>query len=247
MNSKKSGMTLSRKIIPNKYKIRIGSTSPNMPESELFARKRCVLGISMSNPVFWRSSMNTLLQWIDQHFDECLLVVGDFLHRHNEANIKGVSAEQAKLNALQKGDDFLEHLNAFLLQYDQEKFTVARWKGFLDSNKFDDKLALMYDTYENVEGIRKSIEKTIRLFMQRRADQDLVQLVDERLINTYSLSYLLEEMAVFSNLIEDGWPVIIYPGEQLPVLVEFARGDYPQVPEKLSNAIYVELKVIKKK
>jgi len=218
-----------------------------MPDSQLFAHKKCVLGISMSNPIFWRSSMNTLLHWIDQNFEECLLVVGDYLHRHNEANISGTSTEQAAKNALQKGDNFLEHLNSFLTLYPQEKFKIARWEQFLNTPNFSEKLELMYDIYENVGGVRNSIEKTIRLFMQRRSNQDLVQLVDERLVNKYSLSYLIEEMAVFSNLIEEGWPVILYPGEQLPVLVEFARGDYSQTPEKLSNAVYVELKVIKKR
>ena len=53
----------------------------------------------------------------------------------------------------------------------------------------------------------------------------------------------LEESAVFSVLSEQGWPVELYPGSELNVLVDIACGRFLAVPRGLKERISVELKV----
>ena len=55
--------------------------------------------------------------------------------------------------------------------------------------------------------------------------------------------YLLEEIAVFNVLSEQGWRVELYPGSELNALVEVAKGKFPDVPQGLKNRINVELKI----
>jgi hypothetical protein len=55
--------------------------------------------------------------------------------------------------------------------------------------------------------------------------------------------YLLEEIAVFNMLSEKGWRVELYPGSELHVLAEIAKGRFPEVPVGLKNRINVELKI----
>ena len=58
-----------------------------------------------------------------------------------------------------------------------------------------------------------------------------------------SCEYLLEEIAVFSALSEQGWQVEFYPGPELRVLAEVAKGRYSGVPIGLKERISVELKI----
>ena len=58
-----------------------------------------------------------------------------------------------------------------------------------------------------------------------------------------SCEYLLEEIAVFSALSEQGWQVELYPGSELVVLVYIARGKCLNVPQGLIKRISVELKI----
>ena len=58
-----------------------------------------------------------------------------------------------------------------------------------------------------------------------------------------SCRYLLEEVAVFSALSEQGWGVELYPGPELHVLSEVAKDKLINVPQGLKERINVELKI----
>ena len=65
---------------------------------------------------------------------------------------------------------------------------------------------------------------------------------DDEAINI-SCEYLLEEIAVFSALSEQGWDVELYPGPELSVLLDVAEGRFPAVPKGLQNRVNVQLHV----
>jgi len=62
-----------------------------------------------------------------------------------------------------------------------------------------------------------------------------------------SSQYLLEEIAVFSSLSEQGWKVELYPGPELTVLIDIAKGQYSDIPEGLKERVNVELRISKSK
>jgi len=52
--------------------------------------------------------------------------------------------------------------------------------------------------------------------------------------------YLLEEIALFACLAEDGWPVLVYPGS-IDSIVEVAEGRHPAVPAPLRALRFIAL------
>jgi hypothetical protein len=60
-----------------------------------------------------------------------------------------------------------------------------------------------------------------------------------------SSQYLLEEVAVFSALAEEGWNIEVYPGPELGVLVEIAQGNFKDIPAGLKKRINIELRIDK--
>ena len=71
-------------------------------------------------------------------------------------------------------------------------------------------------------------------------------LVDTRQALELCCQYLLEEISVFSALSEQGWNVELYPGAELCVLAEIAKGEYSAVPKGLKERVNVELKISSK-
>ena len=73
-------------ILPS---VSIARISPEVSEQELFSRKQCYIGISLDNPVFRADFLDALLVWAVGNFDRSLVVVGDYLRRHNEYILHG--------------------------------------------------------------------------------------------------------------------------------------------------------------
>jgi tRNA-dependent cyclodipeptide synthase len=52
--------------------------------------------------------------------------------------------------------------------------------------------------------------------------------------------YLLEEIALFACLAEDGWPVLVYPGS-IDSIIEVAEGRHPSLPAPLRALRFIAL------
>jgi tRNA-dependent cyclodipeptide synthase len=229
----------------DKYRVRIENITPSDKDLKLSEKRKCVLGVSMSNPVFWRSSLGTMLAWMDKNFDSSLVLVGDYLQRFNEQIANGNQADLAIESAMRKGDLFETKLNQYLPEYANEKFHIARWKPFHENANFHKHKTVLDKIYNSNLAVKTSIDNTAKLFVSQKQDRLDFKVSEEEAVRL-SVEYLLEEMAVFSILIDEGWDVVLYPGAQLPLLMEIAKGEFDGVPNSLNKGIYVELKVRKK-
>jgi tRNA-dependent cyclodipeptide synthase len=97
-------------------------------------------------------------------------------------------------------------------------------------------LRSLFDNNEQFAACLRSFADT---FVERRADIDDSQYTKN--INK-SCTYLLEELAVFTCLSEQGYKVFVYPGA-LRALTEIATGLHPQAPQALQDLISIELKI----
>ena len=87
--------------------VTIAKILPKIPQEQLYAYKRCYLGISLDNPVFEGDSLHALLLWITDKFEHCLVIVGDHLSRFNERILNGCDWETASKIAYGRGDEFI--------------------------------------------------------------------------------------------------------------------------------------------
>lgn len=229
-----------------KYKIKKHDSAPTISVKKLAEYRKCYLGISVNNPFFRDQNLGLLLKWIANHFDECIIIIGDYLHRINESILHGITGEQAIASSINRGDIIEEMLNAFLLILPDDKFKVYRWKEFLDNNPKSlsekEKLTTLFSTNKE---FRNDILQSCTEFIDRLiARGERLYLTKEEAISQ-SKEYLLEEMAVFSVLIEQGYRVQVYPGTQLKILKDLANYKFPNIDTNLSQGIYIDLSVKK--
>jgi tRNA-dependent cyclodipeptide synthase len=236
---------MTMQLKPTKYRIKVAQVMPAHALPRLFDQPRCVLGVSMTNPIFWRSSLRALLGWMREHFAEPLVLVGDHLHRLNEQLLHGYGEAEASEAARQEGDRFMAHLEACLAGFPEQSFQVMRWQPFHQDPAFAQAKAQLWALYEENAAVRASIDSTAALFVWQKQGRAPLA-ADKETAVRLSAEYLLEEMAVFSVLIDRGWEVVLYPGAQLPMLMEIATGRFRDVPHSLHKGIYVELNVAKK-
>lgn len=229
-----------------KYKIKKIESAPAITVKQLANYRKCYLGISVNNPFFRDQHLGLLLKWIANHFDECTILIGDYLHRINESILHGITGEEAIASSINRGDQIHEMLEIALSMLPDDKFKVYRWKEFLDSNPKSltekTKLTALFNTNKDFQ---KDILQSCTEFIDRLIARG------ERLYPTkveaisQSKEYLIEEMAVFSVLIEQGYKVQVYPGTQLKILKDLANKKLSNIDTNLTQGIYIDLTVKK--
>jgi len=218
-------------------------TTPSVRPDELFARRRCYMGISLDNPVFRGRSLQDLVGWALDHFDECLMIVGDMLRRYNEIMLNGLDEQQATAAAEQRGTVFLEELGPLLGRLDTLRLTVLRWRDGLAMDEYATARQAVDRLYAEDAAFRAAVQRDAHAFIRRQKRRNRPLGVDDERALDLSCRYLLEEIAVFDVLSRRGWTVELYPGPELEVLVDVARGRFDGVPAGLKQRINVELRV----
>lgn len=225
--------------------VRIVETTPAVSRERLFAHRRCYMGISLDNPVFTGATLKTLLRWATGHFDKCLIVVGDYLRRYNEQIFSALTGPAAAEAALGSGQEFLDRNRDLLASFDSEKLVVTRWQPCLTGREYLDARQTLADLYGADDKFRAAVQRDGAAFLRRQQRHGRKLAVEEERAIELSCEYLLEEIAVFSSLAQQGWKVELYPGPELDVLVEAARGDYTGIPAGLKDRVNVELRLHK--
>lgn len=203
-----------------------------------------MLGISMSNPTFWRSSIYELLAWQAQHFNVTLLVIGDYLHRHNELMLAGATEGEAAKAALHKGEAFLEHLSLYNTDFNAKSFARLRWQEISAKPAFASALQKFEQLCHTNTKVCESLKSTAQSFVSSR-DETFSETEAEAAVQ-HSLNYLLEELAAFEVLAQEGWEVLAYPGRQLPFFHQLVNNELGELDLALRQCAFIELSVQKK-
>lgn len=220
-------------------------TTPKVSEEALFSFKRCYIGISIDNPVFYGRSLQALLLWGITNFDQSLVVTGDYLRRYNEQIFNGLGVDEAIKAAQDAGDSFILQTSKVFEQLPCEKISVTRWKPCLETDEYKKSKAILDELFNSDPNFKTAVVKDAFSFAKRQTKQKQPLAVSMEEAIELSCQYLLEEIAVFSSLSEQGWNVELYPGPELRVLVEIAKGKYSHIPEGLKKRINVELQICK--
>ncbi len=234
--------TFKRADLPQ---IRIVKTTPNVAKQQLFSYRRCYIGISIDNRDFYGLSLEALLRWAAENYEQCLIVVGDYLRRFNEQIFSGSTGESAEKVSFQAGDNYLKQTKEIFSRFNGQKIKLIRWKDCLEKEEYKKARKILDNLYTLDESFRAAVQKDAFSFIKRqnRKKQDLAVTMEEAI--DISSQYLLEEVAVFSALAEEGWNIEVYPGPELGVLVEIAQGNFKDIPAGLKKRINIELRIDK--
>jgi len=228
-------------------RISIVRTTPKVSQQELFAKRRCYIGISLDNVVFYGKALQAILSWGAENFDHCLLVLGDYLRRYNEYIFNSLKEQASEKACYEAGDDYIAKTKDIFQQFNESKIQLTRWKSCLETEEYQKSKTILNNLYVSLPAFRASVQRDAFLFLkrQKRKNQKLSVPMEEAI--EISSRYLLEEIGVFSSLSEQGWKVELYPGPELGVLIDIAKGQYSDIPQGLKERVNVELRISKGK
>lgn len=227
-----------------KSKIKIIANFPKLSAQELSQYKQAYLGISLKNSIFWEEDFEQILAWAAEHFESCLIVVADYLHRHNEQILHATNEAQSIKAALELGQKYVKQLMPKLEKFPNQKFKIIHWQELLEQEAYTNAADLLNKLYLENSKFKHSIDKSATHFILRQQEQGVVLGLSQAEAVELSVKYLLEEMAVFDILVAQNWQVEIYPGTQLPILKEITKGDFENVPKHLRKRIFIGLNAL---
>jgi len=202
------------------------------------------LGLSLGYPLF-NNNISEVIDTADKQFHNFLLIVGDYLYRHNYQWYYGVNENRAITIARSRGDKMLKKIRKKLAEPTLCNFNVIRWEELTKRKSFT----------EFHQEVNRAVRHNIELgdvfkqcaaeFVDYREKLGTVILDRNRAIEL-STNFLIEEIAVFAMLAEEGWIYDTYPGRQLPIFELLSKRHYPEMPKPLYKIKYVGKEVFNK-
>lgn len=201
---------------------------------DAFSHSRCVLPISVGQHYYTKEKFQAIVDIINHHFQECLIVVCDALQRHTLPLFSDIPLEKIHEEAIRQGDLWLaENRSIFdLLSID---YSVTRWNDWLCHTNFQRNKHLIDNFFDNNAKFRTAVSETTHAFLKRHLNNknnDASYSIPT--LEQYCINYLKEECAVMPLWAEIGIDFELYPAKQNKAL-EFARQHlvFTHYPEKL--------------
>lgn len=164
----------------------------------------CCLDVSLFNRYQQDDYLLGTVVWINDRFENCIINVGDTLHRHNllhEYNAMEVAHQKAH----ELGDKWIAK-NEHLLQSLTIPYKIIRNDFWLEQSDFQDVHNALWAYYLSDKTFRNIVNNDIETFVNRQKGKD------QNIVRKASLSYLLEEAAVDILFGKQGGGAHLYPG-----------------------------------
>ena len=230
------------------YQVKVQKIVPQFKGNELHGRTKCYTGISISNPFFMGKDSHVFFQWILRNFKHCYIFIDDFFHQYNEKAFTGHDVEVCIKSAQIQGKKIEEHIQKVIdSTFDESyRFKIVRSSELSKDNSFKSNSTFFKKQFKEIPQFKAGIETSARNYVDRQLKRGNSFAVSKEEAVSLSCNYLVEEIAVFTTICEKGYDVEVYPGPELPILIDIANGVFPDMPASLLNRINVELKITKK-
>lgn len=218
---------------PKKYKARVKHVAPSMSKEDVFKEKRCFLGFSLDSATFEGNRLEAVLKWIDAHFEECTVLIADSIHVNTIRMDSQVSVDEAEVISQRLARNAEMLCGQLCSKLNHCTFHLRMSSEFVGEQRYLDTLVNLYDLYDQCKTFSESVDH-FSLNFSTRKNVARIRLVE------FSKHYLLQELAVTRCLVDEGWKVLVYPGE-LNAFDEIANGIHPQVPDTLKRLVSISL------
>ncbi len=226
----------------NEYKASLAKVFPHSIRSSLSKYDKCVFGVCLGSKNFVESErLEANIKWVSENFKSCLVLVCDSIYRLTIEFRQGIEGDKAWLEAI----EFVNE-NSFLLeQYSENcRFELRMASEIverLDFNIYYEELQSLYQKNESFQNMVNSFAETYL----NRGEQLEIEKAEQLRQKHLATTYLLEESALCSCLVKEGWLTFVYPGS-IKTFEEISEGLHPEIPEALKQMIWVSLRLRKR-
>lgn len=222
-------------LIP-RYRTKISAVVPTQRRASLPEYRQALLGISLGNA---QGPAKTICMgdWIERRFDACRVLVGDSIHRLTLQILERCDETDARQRALQMGQVYMRRTRALFERFADCRFDYVFTSQLEEHENFQPHLRQLARASEQNSDFDAFVKRFVEVFVARNHMDDAHGALSVRL----SRLYLLEELAMLACLIEDGWPVLLYPGSLGSA--QIAPHGFSGLPAPLQSLVSVSLQL----
>lgn len=230
--------------------VEMNYTETNGPNTDAFlkgsAALACFVPICPYSFMANRPFLQEYLPWVLIRCSKAIIIIGDFLERHNIMAFHRVSEAEAISKAGKQGRKIKRTIESVLSNI-KIKATVV-----LDSCRHEiesaecRKIAQTIREYCDQNSLfRTDIEEQTHLMLKgsKRAPVRQIPLIDTATMNHFR-EYMIEELALYILLYQRGYTTEIYPGRDIKILRSLALRQYRDFPYDFSERTHISLAVL---
>ncbi len=196
----------------------------------LFLASTCLLPISVGQGYHEGEKFKATIAVVNKHFRDCHIVVCDSLQRFSIEFLEELSAPEAKIVSLARGNEWV-HRNNTAISLLTIPYKISRWDDWKNHAEFQGWEQCIKNLYAVNEQYRSSINETIELFAKARQGV----LIDSVLTQ----KYLMEECAIMSLWATLDFAFEVYPKKRRPA-TDFVY-EWVRKQENVTSMIRVSL------
>lgn len=223
-------------------------TATVFPKSARFSFEKnneCFLGVSLENKNFTPEKFLAMLNWVNQRFKRCNILIGDSIHRITLEMNKGLAPEESLSAALSLGKAYQDQAAVILKTKNfQTEFSFITCHALQQTAEYATFHESISQSFLFSNKFRFSVEQ-FSLDYYRNHWKELNRIQKQNCIHKSS-QYFLEEFAIFACLAKKGINVMVYPGT-FSSLAEIANGEHPEIIDELKEMTVISLNIKKKK
>jgi len=230
------------------YKASLSRVFPHELRHSLSEYQRCVFIVSLGSKNFIeRQRLDASIRWIGEHFNVCVILVGDSIYRLTISVRNGLKPDENRLEALQTGQEFIQQNYPLFQHYSERcRFQFRLASEIEQETDFEAYYQQFQALYCHNDAFQAMVNAFAQTYLNRNEQIEATQAEPRFRQQTHlAITYLLEELALFTCLAKAGWSVFVYPGS-IKTFEEIAAGKHPDVPLPLKQAIWVSLRLKKK-
>ncbi|MBN2642791.1 MAG: tRNA-dependent cyclodipeptide synthase [Victivallales bacterium] len=194
----------------------------------------------MANPPF----LKEYIPWLMETGHEILIIVGDYLERHNIAFFKDVPIDEAWQDSRKKGNKILKTVNTIISEHQgYSHVNATSTVDFILSSQCKQILSELESYFKNNNSFRKDVLSQTENMLENTNRMP----TDQQIISKGSLEnlcrYMLEEIALYIFLYQRGYQVEIYPGRDMEILQKMVNKQYPNFPYDYKYRTHISVTV----
>jgi tRNA-dependent cyclodipeptide synthase len=175
--------------------------------------------------------------WTQSAFDRCAILVGDSLQRLTIEATEAKAPLIAREDAMGRASRLIERLVTA-----RPEAPVIRTSDIANGPEFARWRVVMDRALNCMPAFRTILEHDAWAFCERQRRQSRLATSFNAALSL-AVRYLVEEVAIYAVLAEDGWLAETYLGNELNILAAFMRGEFPGLAPALESRTHVSLRI----
>ena len=228
--------------------IEINTTETNGLLVESFLNKKeafsCFVPICPYSFMANKPFLQEYIPWMLDITENILVVIGDYLERHNISFFNCISMEDAWEKARVKGNKIINTINSLIPKGRSNRNIVVKSSAeFIQESQCQQIIRKLQFYIDDNSAFREDIvTQTRRMLENTNRMPDGEQIVSNSVLNRLC-KYMLEEIALYLLLYQRGFQIELYPGKDMKILQKIARKKYKEFPYQYRYRTHISVVV----